>query len=336
MREPAGIRARAIVPEQLPSATAGILRSVTVIERTKQKKRFAADFGFTKQASKAPEAGEGDLELTGYANTWVQDRDGDWMARDAFDKSLGEYLEKNPILLYQHNMNKPLGVVNEMFTDGTGLFARCTVPKPEDREEDWKHTAYHDCRRGVLRTFSIGGFFTYDIENWGEEDEKWIIAEVELLELSVVSIPSNPDSIFEAAQKAIKADGEDARGDRLSDKAFAQMLQLLGIEALTDPDLAGMDGDAKLQRYGALSTMFEHVKGRPAPAADAYHKLVAPLEDAPLSARVAALPAIEELVDYLHAAPSAALAPGTLSKANHDRLTQAIGLLNELVTQIEG
>lgn len=311
---------------------------MSALIRQRQRKRFAVDVPFTKMAFKAPEAQEGDLELTGYANTWVQDRDGDWMDRGAFDKSLGDFLAKNPIVLYQHDMRKPLGAVNEMFTDDTGLFARCTIPKPEPEEEDWKHTAYHDCRRGVLRTFSIGGFFTYDIENFGEDDEKWIIAEVELLELSVVSIPSNPDSIFEAAQKALGEEG-DTPSARLSDKAFGQILQLLGVEELSDPELVAMDDTRRQGRYRELAALFQRVKGREAPALDSYRQIVEPLSrtDATLGEQLAALPAVEDLVDALYAAPSAAVKSGRIfSKANEDRVRQAASLLHEILEQLDG
>lgn len=314
---------------------------MSVIEATqRRRKKFAVDVPFVKQVSKAPEAADGDLELTGYANTWVQDRDGDWMARDAFDGSLTQFLSKNPILLYQHDMRKPLGVVNEMFTDATGLFARCTIPKPASEEPDWKHDAYWSCARGVVRTFSIGGFFTYDIENFGEEDEKWIIAEVELLELSVVSIPSNPDSIFEAAQKSLhEGDEENPAGTRMSDKAFAQMLQLLGLEELTDPELVSMDEAKRPARYEALGALFCRVKGREAPALDSYRQLVAPLErdDATLAQKLAVLPSIEDLVDELYAAPADGVKTGALpllTKANHDRIQQAHDLLGEVLQQL--
>jgi HK97 family phage prohead protease len=311
---------------------------MTVIERTRQKKRFAVDIPFTKMASKGPEADDGDLVLTGYANTWVQDRDGDWMAMDAFDKSLPNYLSKNPILLYQHDMRKPLGVVNEMFTDDTGLFAKCTVFKPQEGEEDWKFTAYHDCRRGVLRTFSIGGFFTYDIENFGEEDEKWIIAEVELLELSVVSIPSNPDSVFEAAVKAFGDDSSDGTpGARLSDKAFEQMLQLLGVEEITDPELVSMEDDRRQDRYRELAALFTRVKGREAPDLNAYRQIIEPLSsgETSLAEKLAVLPAIDDLVESLYAPPnSSAKAGRVLSKANEDRLQQAVDLLSEILEQV--
>lgn len=305
----------------------------------RQRKRFAVDVPFVKQPSSARDAADGDIVLTGYANTWVQDRDGDWMARDAFDKSLGDFLSKNPILLYQHNMRQPLGVVNEMYTDETGLFARCTVPKPDPSQPDWKQDAYHSCAQGILRTFSIGGFFTYDIENFGEDDEKWIIAEVELLELSVVSIPSNPDSVFEAAVKALKAsDGGGTPGARLSDKALAQMLQLLGVEEVSDPELVAMDDAAKVARYAELSALFERVKGRAAPALGAYRAIVEPLQsaDATLEQKIAALPAIEDFVANLYAAPDATLsAAGAISKANLDRLQQAHTLLGEALAQLD-
>lgn len=61
------------------------------------------DVPFTKAPTPDPETG--DLILNGYASTWSMDRDEEMVAPDAFSKSLAPYLQKNPIILWQHNMD---------------------------------------------------------------------------------------------------------------------------------------------------------------------------------------------------------------------------------------
>ena len=307
------------------------------LERKQVKRKFAIDVPFTKGL----EAESGDLELTGYASTWVQDRDGDYMDPKAFDDSLEIYLSKNPILLWQHNMRQAIGQVLEAKTDETGLWVRCLVVKPESDQSDWKKDAYHDVKRGIVRTFSVGGYFTYDIENWGEDDEKWIIAEVELLEISVVSIPSNPDSIFEAAVKAF-GDGEtstagDPQPARMAEKAFGQMLQILGVEDMTDPALLALDERGLEKRYAELSALYERVNVREAPAQGSYRKLIGNFADLDLSSQLKAAHDVRSFVAELHAPPARLVgkAGRVLSKANEDKLVAARDAINEVLDQLE-
>mgnify|MGYP002684097139 CR=1 FL=1 len=98
---------------------------MTVLSKPERIKRpFAVDFAFTKQVSRAKGANEGDLVLSGYASTWVQDRDGDWVDPAAFDNSLKDYLSKNPMMLYQHDQKKPLGQITEALYKVGGQYRR--------------------------------------------------------------------------------------------------------------------------------------------------------------------------------------------------------------------
>lgn len=209
---------------------------------------FRCDFAATKAATLDA---SGNLELVGYASTWVMDRDGEYIDPRAYDGSLDAYLAKNPMLLWQHNMDWPLGQVAEARVDGNGLMVRAIVRKPEDGEEPWKISAYNDIKAGIVRTFSVGGFFTRDFVAG-----RIVVTEIELLEISVVSIPSNPDSIFEAAQKAL---GKGSLRPDLPQKAISQMEQLLGLRAVTDPELVvlAQRGTAELDaRYALLSDLY--------------------------------------------------------------------------------
>src|SRR6266576_4362596 len=49
------------------------------------------------------ELGNGTLVIEGYASTWAKDRDGDEIVKSAFDKTLPDYLNDNPVLLTDHD-----------------------------------------------------------------------------------------------------------------------------------------------------------------------------------------------------------------------------------------
>ena len=303
----------------------------------RRKRKFYVDFPFTKEPASvtkgrgAQDPGEEPgLWLTGYANTWVQDRDGDYVDPKAFDNSLADYLRKNPIVLHQHKMDRSFGQVHDADVDDTGLWVRAFVPEPVAGEEPWKVSAFHDTRRGVLRTFSIGGYFHYDIENLGEDDEKWIIREVELFEISVVSIPSNPDSIFEAAAKSMKASDDTPTGHFLSDKGFRQMLQLLGVEDVTDPALVTLNDDGRRERYAVLGRLYEEDRGRKAPDFDALRSVLDGVpDDADLLVKADALRRVAPVVGELWQPPEGVGGKSgrVLSKQNEDLLDAALAAL---------
>jgi HK97 family phage prohead protease len=217
--------------------------------------------------TKAPAAKSGDITLSGYASTWGLDRDEELVAKDAFDKSLGDYLSKNPMVLWQHNMDWPIGSVTSGRTDDTGLYVTATIPDPGPSAADWQKGAYTAVKTGVVRTFSIGGYMKRDVKA-GPDGPVFYIVEVELFETSIVSIPANADSLFEAAMKAFK-------GERpgLAAKAVTQMEQLLGFKALTDPELADMDAAEREERYAMLSVLFERAYGVEPPALDSWEKV---------------------------------------------------------------
>jgi HK97 family phage major capsid protein/HK97 family phage prohead protease len=146
------------------------------------------------------ELGNGTLVIEGYASTWMKDRDGDEIVRTAFDKTLPDYLENNPVLLKDHDRTKVLGRITKAVTDDIGLRIRGEVPKPESGEESWKFTAYNDIKRGLRRALSIGGVFTRG------KDAFKTIYEVALFEISNIAVPSNPKSLFRVVEEKGLAD----------------------------------------------------------------------------------------------------------------------------------
>jgi len=227
--------------------------------------KFFADVGFTKAA----ESPTGDLKLVGYASAWSLDRDNEYVEPAAFDGSLEKYLAKNPVLLWQHDLNKPIGMVEHASVDEHGLSVRAHVPSPGEREPDWAHLAYSKIKSGIVKTFSIGGLFERKMKG-----SRKVISGIDLFEISVVSVPSNPDSIFAAAVKSLQGS---ARPELLA-QHVSQMKQLLGIEPFADPELASMDDDERAERYKEIAAVYRKV-GKLPPGYESFRDLQAEFEN---------------------------------------------------------
>lgn len=143
--------------------------------------------------------GTGTTYIEGYANTVTKDRVGDSVLPKAFSKSLPEY-QKNPVLLYQHNWDMPIGSVPVLKIDEHGLWIRGKVSNASD-VSDIK-TKIQD---GTLRTLSIG-YNELDSE-YDETTKTKIVKELELLEISVVTIPANTEAIFRPVEQ-VDGDGK--------------------------------------------------------------------------------------------------------------------------------
>ena len=130
------------------------------------------------------------LIIEWYASTKDKDRYGDIVQPEAFEKAMNTYA-LNPILLLQHDADKPIGKVDAFTIDWNGLYIKAIVTE----DTDW---VMNKIKNGVLKWFSIW-YRLLDYEMNYTEDDEWnitdctcIIKELELLEISLVSIPANP------------------------------------------------------------------------------------------------------------------------------------------------
>lgn len=134
------------------------------------------------------------VEIEWYASTKDKDRGHDIVDPQAFKNALDLYMT-NPIVLLQHNMEKPIGVVTEAKIDDNGLYVKARITQ----DVDWVISAI---KNGVLRAFSIG-YKIKDSEFLEEEtsdgrDYANIIKDLSLFEISVVSVPMNAYSLMKS------------------------------------------------------------------------------------------------------------------------------------------
>jgi HK97 family phage prohead protease len=289
---------------------------------------FTVDIPFTKTLPDDEKARQaGDLILRGYASTWVEDRDGEYVDPGAFDESLPKYLAKNPIILWQHEQKMPIATATEASVDGNGLTVAVLMSKPDTHQPDWLHHAYQSIKSGIVRTFSIGGFFEREFVMG-----RAVIKKVELMEISVVSIPSNPDSIFEAAAKAVQGG---SRRPRLLDGHLKQMRQIIGVEEITDPELAIMSAAERVQRYKLLSEAFRKA-GRMPPAIDEWHKLNGEMDT--IGTRDQAIDLTQRmisLVQKVHGEAYLEKGGRVLSRVNESKLREVREVLDGMNSKID-
>lgn len=148
------------------------------------KKHFDFELKSVTKSIKSDE-----VVIEGYANTSSKDRVGDVVIPSAFQKSLPTYMS-NPILLVNHDWNDIGGVVQDAQITDKGLYIKARI---SDTREDLKTLV----REGCLRTFSIGyNEIDADVD---ESTKTKYIKELELLEISVVSVPANTEAMFTTA-----------------------------------------------------------------------------------------------------------------------------------------
>ena len=139
--------------------------------------------------TKSNKKGSKSLKIAGYANTIVKDRAGDVVTAQAWAKGVENY-RRNPVLLYQHKHENPIGRVEKITVDKKGIFVEAAVSKAAEKN----HGVQTLIKDGALKSFSVG--FRVKDGKYNREDDSMMITDVELLEISVVSVPCNQDSLF--------------------------------------------------------------------------------------------------------------------------------------------
>lgn len=142
---------------------------------------------FTKSAE-TPSADDviDSIFIEGYANTTTVDRVGDIIPMTAWGKALDNYL-KNPVILAHHDHSEPCGRMVEHKVDEKGLWIKARISAAAE-------DIFNLVKDGVLTSFSVG--FRIKDAVYDAVTDLFIIKDLELLEISVVSVPCNQDSVF--------------------------------------------------------------------------------------------------------------------------------------------
>ena len=148
-------------------------------------------FNFTS-TFKALEEDDGGVHICGMASTHDFDRAGDTIDATAWTKGGLENFEKNPIILFNHDYNKPIGRATGLKVTENGLELKAKISKSAP-----DHVAQL-VKEGILGAFSVG-FRVKDADYLAETDGLKI-KDAELFEVSVVSVPCNQAATFSLAK----------------------------------------------------------------------------------------------------------------------------------------
>jgi HK97 family phage prohead protease/HK97 family phage major capsid protein len=139
---------------------------------------------FTKELPTTDETIDS-IYISGYASVNTVDRVGDVVPSSVWESGMENYL-KNPILLAYHDHDDPIGRMTEHKIDNKGLWIKARISAAAE--------VFNLIKDGVLTAFSVS-FRVLDAE-YKPETELFIVKELELIEISVVSVPANADTLF--------------------------------------------------------------------------------------------------------------------------------------------
>ena len=154
--------------------------------------------------------GDGLTKFSAVITTHAIDRDQDVVIPSGMNSK--EY-EANPVLLYSHDPNKPIGKMVTMRRGENSIDADFVLaPRPETHQGEWlPDTVGALMKFGALKGVSIGymplengmrSANKADASKYGD-GVKRVYSKWKLLEVSVVSIPSNQEALINAVSKGI-------------------------------------------------------------------------------------------------------------------------------------
>lgn len=142
---------------------------------------------------------DADGVFTAVASTATVDRHGEIVSVEGWN--LKNY-KKNPVLLWGHDHSIPaIGTATKIWIEGTGKKSKLMFTGKMQQATDFGKALTQLVTDGVLKTFSVG-FLPTEMEG-----NKY--TEQELLEISLVNVPANPDAMMQAVKSLKTAGFED-------------------------------------------------------------------------------------------------------------------------------
>jgi hypothetical protein len=138
---------------------------------------------------KADGSSDTSIYIEGYASTVDTDRQGDVVPTQVWNKGMTNYL-KNPVILAYHDHGQPIGRMTEYKTDSKGLWIKARISSAAKQ--------FQLIKDGILTAFSIG-FRVLDAE-YKTDADVFLIKDLELVEISVVSVPANQNTLFDLSK----------------------------------------------------------------------------------------------------------------------------------------
>ena len=175
---------------------------------------------------------DGSVNIKGYASTNHSDRAGDSINHDAWIKNGGlENFKGNPIILFNHDYNKPIGRATSLEVSDKGLELGARISKSAGDIKDL-------IKDGVLGAFSVG--FRVKDADYLKETDGYQIKDAELFEVSVVSVPCNQAAMFSIAKSFdSQSEYEEWKADFKNDVKQAHDMTAVNTGEIDAPQAVG-------------------------------------------------------------------------------------------------
>lgn len=149
-------------------------------------------FHWTNTFKTLSEDDDGSVNIKGLASTNDVDRAGDVINHDAWIMKNGlDNYKSNPIILFNHDYNNPIGRATSLEVTKNGLELGAKISNHSGKIKDL-------IKDGVLGAFSVG--FRVKDADYNKETDGYTIKDAELFEVSVVSVPCNQGAIFSVSK----------------------------------------------------------------------------------------------------------------------------------------
>lgn len=126
-------------------------------------------------------------EITGIASTEAVDRDGEVIKQAGWDLT---NFNRNPVLMLMHNYQEfPVGKIVNIGLEGGKLTFKAVFTEATQKAKE----AYALVQEGILSAFSVG----FIPREYDQKDNN-VITKAELLEISLVPVPANPEAVVMA------------------------------------------------------------------------------------------------------------------------------------------
>lgn len=177
-----------------------------------------------KQIHNTIEKSNEDRVLRFVGSTEDIDRDGEVIKASGWNM---EHYKKNPVILFGHNYNLPaVAKAQQVFIKDNKLIF--DVKFPSEGISKLSDELYGLYKEGIMSSTSVGFMPTEWKDGDGtKESPRRIFTKQDLLELSLVPVPSNPEANIEsrAISKALK--DTDSKEDKLSDQEVEEIIKQL-------------------------------------------------------------------------------------------------------------
>ena len=203
-------------------------------------KSFAFEIKESQEVSKP-------MIIGGYANVSEKDRSDEVITKDAWRL---DNFSNNPVVLLNHDKTKIIGKALVCEIREKGLYVELEIAKECDGCEitPAQKEAKTLLSQGYLKTFSVG--FLPKEGEYDKKNQQYVITEAELLEVSLVSIPCQQNSVVQFIKEFVSTKVEGVQ------KMALEQSDLDSIKGLIDAAMAPL--------AEKITAIFDKVAGNPA------------------------------------------------------------------------